>query len=68
MQTMNQSLCDLFQRKMIGYEDAISRSSAPDELNEMIASKQPQVEMGASSTGTQGARLQQAPKTQYRNR
>lgn len=68
MQTMNQSLCNLFLRKMIGYEDAIARSSAPDELNEMIAGKQPPVEMGASSTGTRGARPQQAPKTQYRNR
>ncbi len=68
MQTMNQSLCDLFLRKMIGYEDAIARSSAPDELNEMIAGKQLPAEMGASSTGTQGARHQQAPKTQYRNR
>ena len=68
MQTMNQSLCDLFLRKMIGYEDAIARSSAPDELNEMIAGKQAPVEMGGSSTGTQGARYQQAPKTQFRNR
>ncbi len=68
MQTMNQSLCDLFLRKMIGYEDAVSRSSSPDELNEMIAGKQAPMEMGASSTGTQGARSQQQPKTQYRNR
>jgi twitching motility protein PilT len=68
MQTMNQSLCDLFLRKMIGYEDAIARSSAPDELNEMIAAKQLPTEMGKTSTGTQqGARYQQAPKTGYRN-
>ncbi len=68
MQTMNQSLCDLFLRKMIGYEDAIARSSAPDELNEMIAGKQVTMETGARATGTQGARYQQPPKTQYRNR
>ncbi len=68
MQTMNQALCDLFLRKMIGYEEAIARSSVPDELNEMIAGKQPPVERGSSSTGMQGARQQQAPKTQYRNR
>jgi len=68
MQTMNQSLCELFLRKMIGYEDAVARSSAPDELNEMIAGKQAPIETGASSTGAQGARYQQQPKTQYRNR
>ncbi len=68
MQTMNQSLCDLFLRKMIGYEDAIARSSAPDELNEMIAGKDPSMEMGASATGTYGARPQKPPRTQYRNR
>jgi len=65
---MNQSLCDLFLKKMISYEDAIARSSIPDELNEMIAGKQPPLERGASSTGTHGARPQQSPKTQYRNR
>ena len=68
MQTMNQSLCDLFLRKMISYDDALARSSVPDELNEMIAGKQLPTEMGASSTGTHGARPQQTPKTQYRNR
>jgi len=68
MQTMNQALCDLFLRKIIGYEDAIARSSAPDELNEMIAAKQLPTETGTKSTGTQGARYQQPPKTQYRNR
>jgi len=68
MQTMNQSLCDLFLRRIISYEDAISRSSAPDELNELIAAKQLPAEKGASSTGTHGARPLQSPKTQYRNR
>ncbi len=68
MQTMNQSLCDLFLRKMIGYEDAIARSSVPDELNEMIAGKGSSVEMGVAATGTQGANYQQQPKALYRNR
>lgn len=68
MQTMNQSLAELFMRKMINYDDAISRSSSPDELNEMIASREPQMEMGAKATGTQGARYQQPLKPPYRNR
>lgn len=40
MQTLNQSLCDLFMRGLISYEDAISRSSDPEELNTMIGSRQ----------------------------
>jgi len=40
MQTMNQSLCDLFSRGLISYDDAISRSSDPDELNAMIGNRQ----------------------------
>lgn len=32
MQTMNQSLLDLYTRRLISYEDAIGRSSVPDEL------------------------------------
>jgi twitching motility protein PilT len=66
MQTMNQSLCDLYFRKMIGYEDALARSSAPDELNEMIAGKEPPMEARTPSQGTQGARYQ--AKTRYGNR
>ena len=53
MQTMNQSLCDLFLRRIIAYEDAIGRSSAPDELNEMIAGKGSSREVETSSRGTQ---------------
>jgi twitching motility protein PilT len=40
MQTFNQSLLDLFMRKMITLEDAIGRSSDPDELKTMIANAQ----------------------------
>ena len=36
MQTMNQSLYDLYSKGLITYEDAIGRSSVPDELLQMI--------------------------------
>jgi twitching motility protein PilT len=36
MQTMNQSLASLYQRRLIGMEDALGRSSDPDELRQMI--------------------------------
>jgi|DewCreStandDraft_1066081.scaffolds.fasta_scaffold00181_88 twitching motility protein PilT len=38
MQTMDQSLRDLYQRGLISFEDAISRAIRPDELRKMIAS------------------------------
>jgi len=37
MQTMNQSLADLYQRRLITLEDATARSSDPDELANIIA-------------------------------
>jgi len=37
MQTMNQSLASLFQRRMISMEDAVGRSSDVDELRQLIA-------------------------------
>ncbi len=37
MQTLNQSLCDLYTRRVISHEDAMARSSDPDELTNMIA-------------------------------
>jgi twitching motility protein PilT len=37
MQTLNQSLADLYQRRLITLEDANARSSDPDELANMIA-------------------------------
>ena len=40
MQTMNQSLCDLFLRKQISLEDSIGRSSDADELKTMIHNAQ----------------------------
>jgi len=36
MQTMNQSLASLYQRRMISMDDALGRSSDPDELRNMI--------------------------------
>ncbi|MEW6440436.1 MAG: type IV pilus twitching motility protein PilT [bacterium] len=40
MQTLNQSLCELFMRNLISYEEASSRSSDPEELNTMIGNRQ----------------------------
>ncbi|HTO53527.1 MAG TPA: type IV pilus twitching motility protein PilT [Myxococcota bacterium] len=37
MQTLNQSLADLYQRRLITLEDAQARSSDPDELANLIA-------------------------------
>lgn len=37
MQTMNQSLLILYQRRFISLEEAIGRSSEPEELRQMIA-------------------------------
>jgi twitching motility protein PilT len=36
MQTMNQSLASLFQRRIISLDDALGRSSDPDELRNLI--------------------------------
>ncbi len=38
MQTMNQSLFNLFSRKLISLDDALGRSMDPDELRQMMAS------------------------------
>ena len=37
MQTMNQSLCDLYTRRVISSDEAIGRSSQVDELLAMIS-------------------------------
>ncbi len=37
MQTMNQSLLDLYIRRLISLEDALGRSSDPDELRQMMS-------------------------------
>jgi twitching motility protein PilT len=40
MQTMNQSLLVLYQRRIISFDDAMTRSSDPDELKQMMAGVQ----------------------------
>ncbi len=40
MQTFNQSLCSMFLKRTISLEEAIGRSSDPDELKTMIANAQ----------------------------
>ena len=37
MQTMNQSLFSLFQKRLISLEEALGRSQDPDELKQMIS-------------------------------
>jgi twitching motility protein PilT len=37
MQTMNQSLFNLFQKRMISLEEALGRSQDPEELKQMIS-------------------------------
>jgi len=37
MQTLNQCLADLYQRRVISHEDALARSSDPDELTNIIS-------------------------------
>ncbi len=36
MQTMTQSLLDLYSRRLIGYEDALGHATEPDELRPML--------------------------------
>ena len=36
MQTMNQSLTDLVRRRLITREDALNRSTVPDELAQLL--------------------------------
>ncbi len=53
MQTMNQSLYELYTKGIISYEDAIGRSSVPDELIAMI-------QKGAPSPAGMGQGKQQS--------
>jgi twitching motility protein PilT len=56
MQTFNQSLATLYFRKMITLQTALSRSSNPDELQEMIARGAGMLGQGQGATGPAGAR------------
>jgi twitching motility protein PilT len=51
MQTFNQALCTLFLKRMITLEEAIGRSSDPDELKTMIAQAQTGGAPGGGSAG-----------------
>ena len=42
MQTMNQSLFDLYSRRLISHEDAVGRSPVPDEMIAMIQKGMPE--------------------------
>jgi twitching motility protein PilT len=53
MMTMNQSLCDLFVRRLITLDDAMNRSSDVDELKTLIASASSQTGSG-SQPGKRG--------------
>jgi twitching motility protein PilT len=48
MQTMNQSLAILHQRRLITTDEALGRSSDPDELRQLIGEAQPTVRRAAS--------------------
>lgn len=50
MQTMNQSLLNLFTRKLISYEDALSWASDPDELRQMMSAPNQQRNLNSMST------------------
>jgi len=54
MQTMNQSLFMLYHHKKISMEMALSRSSDPDELKQMIANPNSVLKRGISSQSTRG--------------
>jgi Tfp pilus assembly pilus retraction ATPase PilT len=41
MQTMNQSLADLVRRRLITREDALNRSTLPDELMQLLQHEAP---------------------------
>ncbi|HEY3298195.1 MAG TPA: type IV pilus twitching motility protein PilT [Armatimonadota bacterium] len=47
MQTMDQCLKDYYQRGLISYEDALSRSMSPEEFKTMVASAQASAERTA---------------------
>jgi len=51
MQTMNQSLYGLYQRKLITLEDAMGYSADPSELQAMLEGRAPVVQAGPTYTG-----------------
>jgi twitching motility protein PilT len=51
MQTMNQSLYSLYQRRLITLEDALGYSSDPNELQAMLEGRSPVVPAGPGLSG-----------------
>jgi len=49
MQTMNQALAGLYLKRLISMDDAIARSSDPDELRNLINQGAPAIKRGAAS-------------------
>ena len=56
MMTFNQSLATLYFRRLITLQTALSRSSIPDELQEIINRGPAAVGLAAAATGTEGRR------------
>jgi twitching motility protein PilT len=48
MQTMNQSLFDLYTRGLLSYEDTLGRSTVPDEMLTMLQRARPAAPLGAN--------------------
>ncbi len=51
MQTMDQSLKDLYQRGQVSYDEAQSRAMNPDEFKSMVAASGRGKQQGSNSTG-----------------
>jgi twitching motility protein PilT len=49
MQTMNQSLAELIQRRVISFEDGLLRSSEPDELRQILSAGPTQGQSSAAA-------------------
>ncbi|HVO31557.1 MAG TPA: hypothetical protein VMV18_12510, partial [bacterium] len=54
MQTMNQSLLSLYQRRLISQDEAMGRSSDPDELRNMMSGLQAPQAGGRPGAGPAG--------------
>jgi twitching motility protein PilT len=60
MQTMNQCLVSLLQRRLISTDEALGRSSDQDELRNLMG------QMGGGAPGTRGAGPAAPPPTNFR--
>jgi len=55
MQTMNQSLASLYQRRLISLETAMARSADVDELRNLVSQPAAPVRPGASRVAAGGS-------------